>query len=566
MFIENIEKVKSPIVYITLSFMMSSVFYGIFNEYIWLAFFSASLFFIFIFLNTNKEFSVIIFVLFIIGIVINSNYYRVNLEEKFIGTVRVVEEKSYYNIVEYNGKRVKINSKESLELGDKANISGVFKKDINKEDGTVGTIEIENQKIFNKDILGNIYSIRKTVYDKLKENLGQRKAALVSSLAFGYSEFLDSEDKDDMRNLGIIHAISVSGLHVSIIFLSLKKLFGNKFAIVLSCLYVILTGIPFSSLRALIMIVCSSSSISLRKSYNPLGGLSLSALIIILLKPYAIFQLGFILSFGATLGIILFSNKISRYLYKLPKYISSTIAISIGAQAFTLPVMIIAFREFSMWFLIGNILVIPILNFIIILGNLGMIISFIPPIFDFLSFILLKSIDLLDYLIEELYAFSNTSFISHKSLAIIYMSMLISFYFIYKGYKKFFIFPIVSFFCVSIFIYSPFLKFEYLREGGLLLSYRGERTIVTNKRNIDIGKLKKENLAQSSILEGKNIRISDNIKLKSNNKNFILKLNRSEYLLRINNRSKVKENCDIIDFVEGNVRGFIIFDNKIFTY
>ena len=400
MFIENIEKVKSPIIYITLSFMVSSVFYGIFDEYRWLAFFSASLFFIFIVLNTNKEFFVVIFVLFLIGIVINSNFYRVNLEEKFIGTIRVVEEKSYYNIVEYRGKRVKVNSKENLELGDRAKLSGVFKKDINKEDGTVGTLEIENQKVLNKDILGNIYSIRKTVYNKLKENLGQRKAALVSSLSFGYSEFLDTEDKEDMRNLGIIHAISVSGLHVSIIFLSLKKLFGNKFAIVLSCLYVILTGIPFSSLRALIMIVCSSSAISLRKSYNPLGGLLLSALIIVLLKPYSIFQLGFILSFGATLGIILFSNKINRYLYKLPKYIANTIALSIGAQAFTLPVMIIAFREFSMWFLIGNILVIPILNFIIILGNLGMVISFIPSIFDFFSFVLLKSIDLLDYLID----------------------------------------------------------------------------------------------------------------------------------------------------------------------
>ena len=122
MFIENIEKVKSPIIYITLSFMVSSVFYGIFDEYRWLALFSASLFFIFIVLNTNKEFFVVIFVLFLIGIVINSNFYRVNLQEKFIGTIRVVEEKSYYNIVEYRGKRVKVNSKENLELGDRAKI------------------------------------------------------------------------------------------------------------------------------------------------------------------------------------------------------------------------------------------------------------------------------------------------------------------------------------------------------------------------------------------------------------------------------------------------------------
>ena len=92
-----------------------------------------------------------------------------------------------------------------------------------------------------------------------------------------------------------------------------------------------------------------------------------------------------------------------------------------------------------------------------------------------------------------------------------------------------------------------------------MLSYRGERTIVTNKRNIDIGKLKKENLAQSSILEGKNIRISDNIKLKSNNKNFILKLNEDEYLLRINNRSKIEENCDINRLVRKEMYEGLLF-------
>lgn len=565
MFNKNIEKVESPIVYITLSFLMSSIFYGIFDDYRWVAIFFATFFFLFTFLSTNKEFTLVIFILFIIGVVINFNFYKANIRRNFFGTLRIVEEQKYYSIGEYKGNRIVIKSKENLDLGDRIEVVGNFNKDINKENGTVGTLEIKKQKTIEKDFLGKIYSLRKIFYNKLKENLGQRKAALISSLSFGYTEFLDDQDQEEMRNLGIIHAISVSGLHVSIVFLALKKLLDNRFAVILSCIYVVVTGIPFSSIRALIMIICSSSALALRKNYNPIGGLSLSALIIILLKPYSVFQLGFILSFTATLGIILLSNRIGRYLYRLPQYIGDTISLSISAQVLTLPVMILAFKEFSLSFLVGNILIIPILNIIIILGNISLLISFAEPIFDFFSFLLLKLVDLLDYIMEMLYVFNNTSFTSHKSLAIVYVSIIISLYFIYKGYRKFIILPIISVICMIVYVYSPFLKIDYLREGGLLLSYRGNRTIVTNKRNIDIGKLKKENFAQNSILEGKNIRISDNIKLTSNKKNFILHLNDEEYLLRING-SKIEDNCDIIDFIDDNMEGIIIFEDEIFKY
>lgn len=166
-----------------------------------------------------------------------------------------------------------------------------------------------------------------------------------------------------MRGMGVIHAVSVSGLHVALVYGILKKFLNNKIALLGTVIYVLLTGAEFSSLRALIMIMFLSFSFGLRKNYNSLGALAFSALIITLVAPYAPFKLGFQLSFLATLGIIMFSQKLNNKLYKFPKYLRETFSISLSAQVFTIPIMIIAFEEFSIAFIIGNTILVPIFVF-----------------------------------------------------------------------------------------------------------------------------------------------------------------------------------------------------------
>lgn len=566
MFFKNIESVKSPIIYIALSFVISSISFGLFEDYRWLAVSSASLFFIFICFYTNITFTIVVGIFFIFGIIINSSFYTVNFNENFVGKIRIVEVRSYYKIGEHDGKRFYVEGDIKGELGDKLKVEGIFTEEIDKEKGIVGTLDVKKYKAVEKDILGKIYHLRKNIYEKLEENLGQRKAGLVASLAFGYSDYLDGQDKEEMKNLGVIHAISVSGLHVALIFSLLKILVKGKVAIVITIGYVILTGAAFSSIRALIMIVCSSSAIGVRKKYNPLGGLSVSLIIILIIKPYSIFQVGFMLSYLATLGIVLLNEKLNKKLYKLPKYIRETLAISLSAQVFTLPLMIVAFKEFSLYFLIGNLILLPILNLLVLIGNLLLVVSLITPLFDFISFILLKIIDLLDILMEGLYNFSNSSFIVNEGMTIVYIFLIMGLYFVYKGYKKFVLLPIIAMIFVGIYIYSPILRINYLREGGLLISYRGERTIITNRRNIDIGKLKEENLAQSSFIQGDNIKVLDNVRLKRESSNFIMYIDDKEYLLRLNNRSKVDEKYDIINFVEGKIEGLFIFNDELLLY
>ena len=162
-------------------------------------------------------------------------------------------------------------------------------------------------------------------------------------------------------------------------------------------MYVIFTGADFSSLRSFLMVCILVLSKEAHKNYSALGALSLSAIVINLIAPYSVFDIGWQLSFGATLGIILYNRKLNKVFYILPKYIRENIALSLAAQVFTLPIIIYTFQEFSITFLIGNILLIPILNLIIIIGNLLLLEVINMEIFDFISFVLMYLIKIYDY-------------------------------------------------------------------------------------------------------------------------------------------------------------------------
>src|SRR5699024_912741 len=132
----------------------------------------------------------------------------------------------------------------------------------------------------------------------------------------------------------------------------------------------IFTGAAVSTIRSYIMLLCLSLAVPLRRNYNPLAGLSLAGIILILYKPYSIFEVGFQLSFLSTLGIILFNKRFNKAFYKLPKTVREGVAISLASQVFTFPFLILYFREFSLGFLAGNLILIPLMNAVVILGNL----------------------------------------------------------------------------------------------------------------------------------------------------------------------------------------------------
>jgi len=565
--IKAVEQVKQPIIYISLAIILSSICYGLYDNYSWLAVSTASLFFIYLARETNIIFFILILLFFILGIFINIDYYNVDISEKFVSNIRLVEDKSYYKIAEVKGRRVYLEGEGlNLSLGEEAYIRGDFLKENNKEKGILGTITIKDGKKLKATFISKLYGIRTKIHSKLEENLGKRKAALIASLAFGYSDYLDTEDQEDMKNLGVIHAISVSGLHVALIFSVLRIFLGKRAALGILCIYVLFTGAPFSSVRSLIMILALNLAPEAKKKYNPLGALALSAALITIIKPYAPFQVGFMLSFLATLGIVLFSQRLDKKLYRLPKFIRTTIVISISAQVFTIPIIMACFKECSLNFILGNLILIPILNILIVLGNLMLLTLPISFLFDFLSYIILKVIDILDLGIEFLYDIDLGSYIVNKGMVIIYCSIIISMYFITKGKRKLILLPISALFIVGLYIYSPFIRVDYLKKGVLLISYRGDRKIISNTSTVDMANLKKITLAKEGFREVKEIKLDGGTNLVGKGKNYILKLDNKEYLLSMNKKEKLQDNYDIINFVEGKNKGFFILGDELLLY
>jgi competence protein ComEC len=562
--IEKIGEVKTPIIYISLTIIISSIVYGLYFKYFLPAAIVAGCFFIFILFSTNKYFTIFIVIIFLIGIGININYYNVNINKNFIGKIRVIENKSYYKIISFKGKRLYIQDFQG-ELGEKFIIKGIFTKEVDREKGIIGNIKVNSSKKIKEDFRYKLYELRKKIYFKLEENIGKRKAGLILSLAFGCSDYLDNEDSEDMRGMGVIHAVSVSGLHVALVYGILKKFLNNKIALLGTVIYVLLTGAEFSSLRALIMIMFLSFSFGLRKNYNSLGALAFSALIITLLAPYAPFKLGFQLSFLATLGIIMFSQKLNNKLYKFPKYLRETFSISLSAQVFTIPIMIIAFEEFSIAFIIGNTILVPIFDILIKLGNLLLIVLPFSILFDFISFIIYKVINFLDSIMYYLYIFPQ-EIIINKGFALIYVCALIGLYYGVKKDKKFILLPIIANFVFMIHIYSPIVRVDYYKEGAILVSYRGDRAVITNKRNIDIKTLKKVSLTSKGYREGKKIKIKNGIEIFKDDKDFIIKIKEREYTINMSNKKNFKKEYDIIDFKNNNLNGFYILKDKIILY
>lgn len=563
--LDKIEKVKMPIIYISLALILSTFCYGIYDKYLWLAVLIAGLFFIFLFFASNIYFTIIIIIFFILGGLINYNYYNLKLNDNVSGSAVILEKKGKI-MCEYKGRNFYFDeSLSKYNVHDKFYFEGSFTEKVDKEKGVIGTINVKQCRGLDRDFIGKLYQIKQKVFDQLSENIGQRKAGFVSALSFGYTEYLDSEDQKEMKNLGIIHAISVSGLHIVLIFSIVNRILGKTASIGIMIVYVIFTGIAFSAIRALIMMGLLVFSDKANKKYSRIASLAISAAIIVVIKPYSIFDIGFILSYLATLGIVLFSKEINNRLYRLPKYIRETISVGISAQIFTLPIIISVFNEVSLTVILGNLIVVPILNILIILGNLLLPFFIVPEIFDLISYILLKIIDFNDSIINYLYTISSKTYVTNKSAALLYGVILISIYYITKGYKKFIMLPFIAIIVIMIYIYSPVPRVDYLKEGGILISYNGDRKVITNKINLDIKKMKNKTLSKAEYKSPEQI-IIDDIKITEYHNNYIMELGKKEYLLRLTQIEEKSKNYDIINFENGYTKGFFIIGDKILTF
>lgn len=215
---------------------------------------------------------------------------------------------------------------------------------------------------------------------------------LLLALLCGSKEYTNEETSNAFRNAGLSHILALSGMHLSM-FSALAIFFGKKagqkkltfiIRIIALILFVWFAGFSPSLLRAFICAMLTIvASMSGSEQTDRISILCFSFLFQCVISPSDINNIGFMLSYGALAGIIIFS-RISGFIYfKLfPKPIAASLSASTGAQIFTAPVSIKFFGIYSPIGIIATTVISPLITIFIYSGLMLMIISLIFPIFQ----------------------------------------------------------------------------------------------------------------------------------------------------------------------------------------
>ena len=306
--------------------------------------------------------------------------------------------------------------------------------------------------------------LRNRFLQLLRDNHMQgREFAVTAALLLGYVDEIDQGLLKDYSATGAMHILSVSGMHVGVIFLVLDKILGClrkiKYGILIKTgliilmiwFYAMLTGLSPAVLRASVMISLVAVGKAMKRQPDILNILSASFIILLINQPTLLFNVGFQLSYLAVAGIVLLYKPIyDQYItsnYLLDK-IWSVVAVSIAAQIITFPLSLYYFHQFPNYFMITNVLVVPLSSLIIYTGISLLILSTVPFVSVCLAKILVALVWFLNHSIHFIegmpFAVSKGVYLDIGQTVCIYLLMLSFFLFLF--YKnRIFIFLLLLF-------------------------------------------------------------------------------------------------------------------------
>ncbi|MCE7064738.1 ComEC/Rec2 family competence protein [Dyadobacter sp. CY326] len=227
----------------------------------------------------------------------------------------------------------------------------------------------------------------------LRENIPDDDAyGLVKAMLLGRRDDLQADLVTDYTASGAVHILSVSGMHVAIIFLVISHLLGwikrwhyGKWlylvaVIALLCFYALVTGLPASVQRATLMCIVFVVAEVFARKQNAMNTLAFSAFLILLFDPAALYDVGFQLSYLAMSGIFLLYEPINNFFTpnnRIIKFVWQISALSFAAQLATFPLSLFYFHQFPSYFWLINPFVIAFTNVLLPAALLLLLVSLV---------------------------------------------------------------------------------------------------------------------------------------------------------------------------------------------
>lgn len=230
-----------------------------------------------------------------------------------------------------------------------------------------------------------LLAIQARVLQVIQTNIkSPKEAGLAEALLIGYKDDLDKTLLESYTNTGVVHIIAVSGMHLGLIYWIVNRLFSpllkNRrtrwlhpiLSILVLWLFTLLAGGAASILRAAVMFTCIIIGKAFNKQASMYNTLAMSAFLLLCYNPFWLWDVGFQLSYAALLSIMVFYKPIYNLLFIKNKLIDAVwqlVCVTLAAQVLTTPVSLYHFHQFPVYFLLTNLIAVP-LSSIVLIGEL----------------------------------------------------------------------------------------------------------------------------------------------------------------------------------------------------
>jgi competence protein ComEC len=260
--------------------------------------------------------------------------------------------------------------------------------------------------------------VRRRVDEVLRDNISaKREYGIATALLLGVKDDLDNDIRNAYANTGTMHVLAVSGLHVGIIFgilhfflAGLRSVPGHRFysgviVILVLVLYAYLTGLSPSVLRAVLMFSLFTIGTAFGFQKSTYNTLAIVAFALLCYNPYYVMEVGFQLSFLAVMAILYLQPRLYRlwnFDHKLADFVWKLITLSIAAQVATFPLGLLYFHQFPVYFLLSNLLIVPLAGVVLYAGLGFLAMSWVPLLSEMGAWVFEKLVLLMNWIIETI--------------------------------------------------------------------------------------------------------------------------------------------------------------------
>lgn len=238
--------------------------------------------------------------------------------------------------------------------------------------------------------------LRADLLAAMKKVMPEGDAAGLFAMLFGGYGGIKPELLEAFTATGIVHILSVSGSHIALLagtleqigrFLRFKPTFTAIGIVVVILFYGAFSGFAAPVVRSSIMGILVFGAMVFGREKDGRRILSIAGLGMLIYNPQLIFDISFQLSFGATAGLLYLAPQLQGLFKFLPKWLAANISLTIAAQVSVLPFLAWYFNALSLSSLIANIVAVPLVEYIIIIGLIGAIIGGIVPVLQNILFV-----------------------------------------------------------------------------------------------------------------------------------------------------------------------------------